>query len=104
MGIILHVTTRGQWEQALAAGEYRSASFAEEGFLHCCTHQQLAGVLERYFTPPPAGLITLEIDATRVRAEIRWEGAAGPFPHIYGPLNPDAVMEVKAADARIGSC
>ena len=88
MGIILHVTTRGQWEQALAAGEYRSASFAEEGFLHCCTHQQLAGVLERYFTPPPAGLITLEIDATRVRARNPLGRRGRPVPSYLRPVEP----------------
>jgi uncharacterized protein (DUF952 family) len=36
------------------------------------------------------------IDPTRVTAEIRYEGAPGgeQFPHLYGPLDPDAVTAV----------
>ena len=37
----------------------------------------------------------LRIDPHLVRAEIRWEPAAGSlYPHIYRPLNLDAVVEV----------
>jgi uncharacterized protein (DUF952 family) len=37
------------------------------------------------------------IDSQRVNAEIREEGAGGDerFPHIYGPLNLDAVVEAR---------
>jgi uncharacterized protein (DUF952 family) len=40
-------------------------------------------------------LVVLVIDPDRVRSEIRYEqvpGAEAPFPHIYGPLNADAVV------------
>lgn len=50
------------------------------------------------------GLVLLVIDEARVQAEVRWEAPAGEpaagisaadlFPHIYGPLNLDAVMRV----------
>ena len=43
-------------------------------------------------------LLVLVIDPDRVRAEIRLEQVAGsdePFPHIYGPLNADAVVTTR---------
>ena len=97
MAIIFHVTTLAQWEQAQHDGEYRSPGFEQEQFLHCCTPGQLEGVLHRYFTPPPEGLILLLIDEARVLPEIRYEGDTGPFPHIYGPLNLEAVLEFQPA-------
>jgi uncharacterized protein (DUF952 family) len=44
-------------------------------------------------------LVLLCIDAGRVESEIRYDGTEGEkYPHIYGPLNVDAV--VKALDFR----
>ncbi len=104
MATILHVTTLREWESAKIRGAYESNGFAQEGFLHCCTSVQLAGVLERYFTPRPEGLVVLKIEEERVHAGIRYEGEAGPFPHIYGRLNLDSVTEVEPLSDRIRSC
>ena len=40
----------------------------------------------------------LVIDTERVRPELRYEQVPAqpdPYPHIYGPLNLDAVVEVR---------
>ena len=40
-------------------------------------------------------LVLLVLDSSRIAAEVRHEpvpGWADPFPHIYGPLNVDAVV------------
>lgn len=43
-------------------------------------------------------LLLLVIDPAKVASEIREEAVDGPerFPHIYGPLNLDAVTEVRS--------
>jgi len=49
------------------------------------------------------GLVLLEIDAGRVRAEIRYENCEGgqeDFPHIYGALNLDSVVRVLEFEPR----
>ena len=43
-------------------------------------------------------LLLLVIDTDRVTAEIRYEHVPGqvqPYPHIYGPLNVDAVVQAR---------
>ena len=93
---IEHVTTRAAWESAVAAGEYRGDSLAAEGFIHCCTPDQSAGVCERYFRGK-TGLVVLKIDAEGLKAPLTWEKAPGSdemFPHLYGALNLDAVVGV----------
>ena len=52
----------------------------------------LAKMLRSSFFPSRDGLALLEIDPGRLGAELRYENG---YPHIYGPLNPDAVVAVR---------
>jgi uncharacterized protein (DUF952 family) len=96
MGLILHATSRAAWEQGRAAGTYTAPSLADEGFIHCSTADQMTQVAE-FNLRGQTGLVLLCIDEVRVSADVRYEGYRddGPqFPHVYGPLNLDAVVEV----------
>lgn len=95
MSLLLHITRWEQWEQARREGVYRADSLAAEGFIHCSKPRQAllpANALFRGQTD----LVLLCIDADRVRPDIRYEGVPGgeAFPHLYGPLNLDAVVKV----------
>lgn len=95
MTIILHITTRSQWQQAETMGEYRADSLASEGFIHCSIPAQIPGVVHRFFQGQ-TDLLLLCIDSTQVLAELRYDAIATgeKFPHIYGALNLDAVVLV----------
>jgi len=94
MSIILHITQREQWEQAKLVQVYRGDTLDSVGFIHCSTPLQVIKVANTFF-PSQEGLLLLCIDSDKVQAEIRYEGFEGEyFPHIYGPLNPDAVFNV----------
>jgi len=95
---IYHLTLRETWEAAVEAGTYdsstREATLAEVGFIHASFRSQLAATSARFFADvPPRDLVVLEIDPRRVTVPIRLEPASGGelFPHLYGPLNLDAV-------------
>lgn len=94
--MILHITTRDEWEQAQTTGEYSVESLKNEGFIHCSTLQQVLGPANALYHGRH-GLVLLLIDPDRVRARIVYEDcyqSGQAFPHIYGPLNADAVMQV----------
>ena len=95
MSKIWHITKREQWQQAKVAQIYRSETLASEGFIHCSTAQQVIKVANAFFRGQQ-GLVLLGIDSSKVQAEIRYEEVNGTeyFPHIYGALNTDAVIEV----------
>jgi uncharacterized protein (DUF952 family) len=95
MSVILHITRRKQWEKAKLTGVYRGDTLDSQGFIHCSTPQQIVKVANALFHGQK-GLVLLYIATSRVQSEIRYESAGGEelYPHIYGPLNIDAVVNV----------
>jgi glutathione S-transferase len=100
--VIYHIAARADWEHALAGGEYTRSTvdktLAEEGFIHASAASQVARTANRFYRAVPGDLVLLVIDPGLVRAEVRYEDVPGselPFPHIYGPLNTDAVLEAR---------
>ena len=95
MDTLFHICDRADWREAQGRGEYRAASLDTEGFIHCSTAGQVAATADRFYHGRH-GLILLVIDPARVRPEVRFEPADGSlFPHVYGPLNLDAVVDVQ---------
>ncbi len=94
MSTILHITQRLLWSAAQQLGKYRGDTLDSEGFIHCSTLVQLVGSANRFFKNQQ-DVVILVIDSDRVQAEIRYEGAEvnNLFPHIYGELNIEAVVQ-----------
>ncbi len=97
---ILHITDRETWEQARRRGVYHGDTLATEGVIHCSTPHQAARVASAHFRCV-TGLVLLCIDPSRVGPEVRYEESepGEHFPHIYGPLNADAVTNVVAFES-----
>ena len=93
MAIIYHITYQEDWDTAVAKGEYFAESLMDEGFIHCSTKEQIlipANEMYRW----QFGLILLKIEQDAVKPKIVYEDCyetGQEFPHIYGPLNVDAV-------------
>ncbi len=101
---IVHITSRQEWVKAAAAGAYVAPSLASEGFIHCSTAAQVVPVA-REFYGSQEGLVLLVIDPGLLTSALRWEPpsdgsvpagvpAGASFPHIYGPINLNAVVQV----------
>ncbi len=92
--MIYHILPRTRWESQPPNAPYVANSLAEEGFLHCTGEREwLLRVANRFYRDEPGEWLALLIDEALVASEVRWETADGHrFPHIYGPLNLDAVV------------
>ena len=94
--LILHITTASEWKAAQAAGAYRAPSLTDEGFIHCSSPTQVTHVAD-WFYRDVDDLVLLCIDPDALTSELRWEPSgdafAGDFPHVYGPIDLDAVAE-----------
>jgi uncharacterized protein (DUF952 family) len=102
--MIYHITSRRAWRETMQRGEYRVESLEAEGFIHCSTEAQVLPVAEKYY-PGQRGLLVLMIDPARLSSDLRWEPPSGGtpppgvpagelFPHVYGPINLDAIVKV----------
>jgi uncharacterized protein (DUF952 family) len=93
--MIYHVTTKENWDKAMAIGYYETPSLHTEGFIHNSTETQVQGVLERYYADQ-TNLILLHIDESKLTAELKYELAPSVnemFPHVFGVINLDAIVK-----------
>jgi uncharacterized protein (DUF952 family) len=93
VSLIFHITQDSAWQAARQAGVYSADSLGSEGFIHLSTREQILWVAERFYKGQ-AGLVLLAVDPARLAAELRYEESepGQRFPHLYGPLNLDAVV------------
>ena len=69
-------------------------SLATEGFVHCSTEEQIETTANSYFAGVD-DLVLVTIDENRLTSELCWEDSHGDgrlFPHLYGPIDAEAVM------------
>lgn len=104
---ILHLAHREDWDAAVAAGDIydistRGASREDVGFIHASYAHQLSAVAEFVYAGDTAELCVLVLDAAAIRAAgtavVDEDGGDGElYPHIYGPIEPGFVTEVRPA-------
>jgi uncharacterized protein (DUF952 family) len=97
---IYHLARRDEWAEAAASGHgyrrsTRGRSLEEHGFIHCAFATQVQMVADLLYRGHD-DVVLLVIDPARVDAEIRLENLEGGeelFPHVYGPLPIEAVVD-----------
>jgi uncharacterized protein (DUF952 family) len=106
--LVLHLASNDAWLAAVKEGLYRADSLSTAGFIHCSKPSQIVGVANSFYRGQQ-GLVLLVIDPLKLESELKWEPPAEPepsharpgdlFPHLYGPLNLDAVVNIVAFDS-----
>jgi uncharacterized protein (DUF952 family) len=93
--MIVHIARADELAAARRSGEYAPASLADEGFIHLSRPEDVHLPANALFSGE-RDLVLLWVDPARLRAELRYElpapDAPVDFPHLYGPLNLDAVV------------
>jgi uncharacterized protein (DUF952 family) len=78
------------------AGQYLPVDYETEGFIHTTRPpERVAEIANRHRREDPRSFLLLTIDLDLVSAPWRYDRAGDDFPHIYGPLNRDAVIDVR---------
>ena len=81
-------------EAAFAAGSLVRDDLKNEGFIHASPADQLTRVANKFYRQVK-NLRCAVVEKAKVRSEVKYEPATGGlYPHIYGPLNMDAVVRV----------
>lgn len=101
--MIYHITTQDAWKAAQDEGKYRAASLETQGFIHFSDREQIVRVANAVYAGQ-ADLVLLCVDESKLHAlmlreppdpQVPAEHYSGElFPHVYGALNPEAVVAV----------
>lgn len=95
MALIYHITTAKEWAEAQKKGHYASSNLKEEGFIHCSMEDQVQDIRERFYQGI-SDLILLKVDTDKLTSQLIYEwspSVQNTFPHVYGVINLDAVIE-----------
>jgi uncharacterized protein (DUF952 family) len=94
--IVYHMVSRVRWEAQSPKRAYSADTLATEGFIHCTAEPEvLLRVANRFYQQIDGEWLVLALDTEKLTEELRWEVADGHrFPHVYGPINREAVMAV----------
>ena len=94
--IIYHIVSKEYWNEATTEDSYKPETFDLEEFIHCSNREQIVDVANAFYEKEK-GLLLVCIDATKVEVDIVYENLIGgtiQFPHLYGPLNLNAVTRI----------
>jgi uncharacterized protein (DUF952 family) len=110
MSVILHLARADHFQSIPAHAPYRPPGFEADGFVHCAQGAvTLLHVANMFYRDAPGDFVVLVIDERQVAAPVKYEppaplgerevDQAGSilFPHIYGPINREAIVGVVAA-------
>lgn len=100
MAEICKIMSQEEWDASFALGRpYEAVTEADlrDGFIHCSSSKQVPGTLDKWYKNYER-VIVVTIEPATFTSEVKWEpDAVGvPFPHIYGPIIPAAVVEAVA--------
>lgn len=95
--IIYKIAPEALWREAERIGHFTGAPVdVADGFIHFSTASQVRETAARHFAGQ-ADLLLIAIDGARLGDALKYDVSRGGalFPHLYAPLDLDAVVWVK---------
>jgi uncharacterized protein (DUF952 family) len=95
----LHYTPVDYFDALDPTKDYTPPNYEREGFIHCTDGaENLARVGNVHYRDDPRDFYVLTIDKERVKSPVKYEDAGRIYPHVYGPLNRDAIVRKRMAE------
>lgn len=97
MDITYHLVPKAYFEALDASKDYLPAAFGREGFIHCTDGEFFVSrSAYNHLRALEGELLVLFIDKEKLKSPMKYEDEEKIFPHIYGPLNRDAIVKVSS--------
>ncbi len=94
---LYHIVQPEWWETFTNKDYYESETLSQEKFIHLSNFEQVNGTLANFFKGSTR-LFLLHLDVEKLEAELVFEDLynhGSQYPHLYGRLNKDAVVQVQ---------
>jgi uncharacterized protein (DUF952 family) len=92
--MIYHSILKSDWDKIKIGKEYTPLSLEKDGYVHFSLLDQVIGITYFLFGDQNEKVLLLEVDEKKLKPRIIFEDnrGHGRFPHAYGPINLDAVI------------
>ncbi len=97
MQITFHLVPKSYFDLQNPNADYLPAAYLQDGFIHCTDAPEEMARVANLFYGTDAPHLYLYIDKDRVKSPVRYDDEETKYPHIYGPLNRDAIVAVREA-------
>lgn len=94
--MILHCMKKSTWERRKNKASWGNTDIASDGFIHCSTVEYFWRVAPN-FAGIKDELVLICIDEAKLTSKVLYEdgdNCGRYYPHVYGPINNDAVVGV----------
>ena len=91
----LHLVPTESWKAQKSGPTYVPEAYDQDGFIHLTIGEaNLMEVANLFYKQDAREYSVLELDKVRITARVQFDDESGRYPHVYGPLNVDAVVAV----------
>jgi len=74
-------------------------SLETEGFIHCTDGaDELIATADRHYRADPRPFLAMRLDLDAVTSPWRYDEPGKPYPHIYGPIDRAAILDIVAVE------
>ena len=88
-----HLTPAEWYAAADPTAPLGAPSLADEGFVHCTTGAaEMTSTANRHYRDDPRPFVILTIDLDRITSPWRTDDAQGIYPHVFGPIDREAIL------------
>lgn len=92
----LHMLPAEAWTGRDPSLPYTPAAFAEDGFIHCTDGDAgMVATANRFYRGDPRAFLVLTVDLDAAGSPWRFDDPGERYPHIYGAIDPAAVLAVR---------
>lgn len=91
-----HLTPQEDWTRQANDPTYTPDAYAQDGFVHCTDGEaNVLAVGNLFYRGDPRPYVALVLDPARLTADVRYEDEDHRYPHVYGPIDREAVVAVR---------
>lgn len=94
--MLYHLVSQRGFQSQPPDQPYEADSLASQGFIHLTAEPAAVSWVANAFYRDVPDLVALCVDEDRLSSPLRYdETPDGVFPHLYGPLNRDAIVDIR---------
>jgi uncharacterized protein (DUF952 family) len=92
----LHLVPEATWTTREPTAPYLPAAYPQDGFVHCTDgDENMLATANRFYAADPQPFLLLTLDLDRTGSPWQFDDPSGIYPHVYGPIDPASVLEVR---------